>query len=95
MQTTKCTSFGQEKFRLIMAQSIKKYWNSILPGRLGLCGQVTPPIILKILLLVEKMRVELTYCWGSTEHGDDVTTVDHAHAHHRTLQSKTQINLQN
>ena len=34
MQTTKCTSFGQEKFRLIMAlaQSIKKYWNSILPG---------------------------------------------------------------
>ena len=30
-----------------------------------------------------------------TEHGHDVMTVDHAHAHHRTLQSKTQINLQN
>jgi hypothetical protein len=93
MQTTKCTSFGQEKFRLIMAQSIKKYWNSILPGRLGLCGQVTPPIILKIWLIVEQMRDQST-CWG-TEHGHDVITVDHAHAHHRTLHYKTQINLQN
>ena len=72
MQTTKCTSFGQEKFRLIMAlaQSIKKYWNSILPGRLGLCGQVTPPIILKIWLIVEKMRDQSTYCWGSRRNTD-------------------------
>ena len=92
MQTTKCTSFGQEKFRLIMAlaQSIKKYWNSILPGRLGLCGQVTPPIILKIWLMVEKMSDQSN---SGTEHGNDVILVDHAHR--RTLHSKTQNNLQN
>ena len=61
-------------------------------GGLGLCGQVTPPIILKIWLMIEKMRDQSN---SGTEHGHDVITVVHAHRHHRTFDYKTQSNLQN
>jgi hypothetical protein len=53
---------------------------------------VTPPIILKIWLMVEKMSDQSN---SGTEHGHDVITVVHAHGHHRTLHSKTQNKLQN